>query len=494
MEQPTVKSVVETISSTRVKVVTEVPFEDLGEAIDRAYRSIAQQVTIPGFRKGKVPPRIIDQRFGRASVLEEAINDALPQLYAQVVEEHDLHPLGSPDVEVTDLQDGTSLSFTAEVDVRPAIVLPAWDGLEVTVDDVEIDDDAVDEQLEQLRARFGTLRPVERAAAEGDHVVIDLSATSDGEPLEDAQASGLSYQVGSGTMIDGLDEAVTGLAAGQSATFAAELLGAKDGTAADVTVTVAAVKEQDLPTLDDEFAQLASEFDTIEELRADVREQLVRYGRLQQALQARDRVLETLLTSVEFDVPERIVAAQVEQHFADGHGDDEHRGEYEQDVVKTLRTQLLLDEIVKTAEVGVAQDEVTDYLIQRARQARMDLNEYAQQLVSNGGAQAVVADVARGKALALAVERARVTTVSGEVLDLMRLQEDGTYADEVEDEDGPVESAPAVLDDVTLVGFEDTPAEEAAAEAAPAEDAPAEDSPAEDTPAEDTTAQDSPQG
>jgi trigger factor len=466
-----VKSVVETVSATRVKVVTEVPFEELSESIDKAYQSIASQVTIPGFRKGKVPPRIIDQRFGRGAVLEEAINDALPQLYAQVVEEHDLHPLGSPEVEVTDLQDGTSLSFTAEVDVRPTIELPAWEGLAVTVEDVEISDEQVDEQVEQLRARFGSLKPVERAAAEGDHVVLDLAATDDeGAAIEDAQASGLSYQVGSGTMIEGLDDAVRGLSAGESATFSTMLLGTKEGTEASVSVTVTAVKEQELPDLDDEFAQLASEFDTVDELRADVREQLVRFGRLQQALQARDHVLAALLESVDFEVPERIVEAQVEQHFADGHGDDEHRADYAQDVVKTLRTQLLLDEIVKTAEVGVSQEEVTDYLVQRARQARMDLNEYAQQLVSSGGAQAVVADVARGKALALAVERATVTTTSGEVLDLMRLQEDGTYADEADDaeletegDDTAALGAAAVPDDVTLIGFDDAPA------AAPAE-------------------------
>jgi trigger factor len=433
-----VKSVAETLGPTRVKLAVEVPFAELQPNLDEAYKRIANQVTVPGFRKGKVPARIIDQRFGRGAVLEEAINEALPGLYSQAVDEAEISPLGSPEVEITELEDGQKLAFTAEVDVRPDIEMPQWEGISLTVDDITVDEDAVAEQLEQLRQRFGTLVPVERAAAEGDHVSIDLAARdSDGELIENGQASGLSYEIGSGTMVEGLDEAVTGLSAGESKTFSTTLVGADEGVEAEVDVTVTAVKEQELPELDDEFAMLASEFDTLAELRDDIREQLVRHGRLTQAVEARDKALEYLLETVEVPVPEGLITAQLEDHFADGHGDDEHRAEVEEQAVRSLKAQLILDEVVKASEVQVSQEELTEYLIQRAQQSGMSPQDFADQMVRAGNVNAVVADVARGKALAIMVERASVVDASGNPVELSRLQEDGTIADEVETvEDG----------------------------------------------------------
>jgi trigger factor len=437
-----VKSVAETLGPTRVKLLVEVPFSELQSNLDEAYKRIASQVTVPGFRKGKVPARIIDQRFGRGAVLEEAINEALPGLYSRAVDDAEINPLGTPDVEITDLQDGEVLTFTAEVDVRPQIELPEWQGIALTVDDIEVDEDAVTEQLEQLRQRFGTLTPVERAASEGDHVTIDLAARdADGELIENGQATGLSYEVGSGTMVDGLDEAVTGLAAGESATFTTTLMGEGDGLESQVDVTVTAVKEQELPELDDEFALLASEFDTLDELRDDIREQLVRAGRLSQAVQARDKALEHLLETVEVPVPDGLIAAQLEDHFSDGHGDDEHRAEVEQQAIRSLKAQLILDEVVKAAQVQVSQEELTEYLIQRAQQSGMSPQDFADQMVRAGNVNAVVADVARGKALAIMVEQASVTDASGNLVDLARLQEDGTIADEAPDDESPDDEA-----------------------------------------------------
>ena len=368
-------------------------------------------------------------------MLEEAINEALPGLYSQAVDEAQINPLGSPEVEITEMEDGDKLAFTAEVDVRPEIALPDWEGVAITVDDIEIDEDAVAEQLEQLRQRFGTLLPVERAAAVGDHVSIDLGARdADGELIENGQASGLSYEVGSGTMVEGLDEAVTGMSAGETATFTTTLMGEGDGLEAQVDVTVTAVKEQELPELDDEFALLASEFDTLDELREDVREQLVRAGRLTQAVEARDKALEHLLDTVEVPIPQGLVTAQLEEHFADGHGDDEHRAEVEEQAVRSLKAQLILDEIVKATEVQVSQEELTEYLISRAQQSGMSPQDFADQMVRSGNVNAVVADVARGKALAIMVEKASVSDASGNPVELARLQEDGTLADDVEDE------------------------------------------------------------
>jgi trigger factor len=270
-----VKTDVEELSPTRVKLTVEVPFDELKQNLDQAYKEVAKQVRIPGFRPGRVPPRIIDQRVGRGAVLEQAVNDAVPQLYGKALEEHEVFALGQPDLEITKLDDGKELAFTAEVDVRPSFELPDLDGLAVTVDDTEVTPDQVEEYLGSLRERFASLKGVDRPVEDGDFVSIDLAASVDGEPVEDAQASGISYEVGSGSMLDGLDEALIGLSAGDAATFTADLAGGTlEGAAADVQVTVNSVKVKELPVLDDDFAQSASEFDTIGELRAGTRKQL----------------------------------------------------------------------------------------------------------------------------------------------------------------------------------------------------------------------------
>ncbi len=324
------KSVVENVTETRVRLSVETPFEELKPHLDEAYREIAQQIVVPGFRKGKVPPRIIDQRVGRDAVLQEAVNHALPELYQAAVTEADVLPLGQPEVDVAEFGDGQDLKFTAEVDIMPAFELPAYQGVEVAVGEATATDDDVEQQLQALRERFGSLVTVERPAAEGDHVVIDLSAHANGEQIEDAQASGLSYQVGSGTMIDGLDGALVGLSAGDSATFETSLLGEHTGEQVQCDVTVISVKEQELPELDDEFAELASEFDTLDELRVDLRERVIRLKRLEQAVEARDKALAALLEQTEIPLPDKFIEAQVTDHFSGGeHGEEGHRDEVE---------------------------------------------------------------------------------------------------------------------------------------------------------------------
>ncbi|NEE01500.1 trigger factor [Phytoactinopolyspora halotolerans] len=437
------KSVVETLNPTRVRLAVEVPFTELEPNIKSAYKRISGQVNIPGFRKGKVPPLAIDQFVGRPVVLEEAINDAIPKLYGDAIRENDLQPLGQPELDVSELNDGEELKFTAEVAVRPKIELPEWEGLEVQVDDLEVTDEDVNKRLDDLRARFGTLAGVERPAAEGDFVQIDLNATADGEPIEGGQATGVSYQIGSGGMIEGLDEAVTGLSAGESATFRTTLVGTHEGEEVDCEVTVTGVKEQQLPELDDEFAQLASEFDTLEELTEDLREQALREARIEQATQARNKVLEALIEKAgDVPIPEEIVQAQVEQHFSDGHGDDDHRQEFEKQFRDSLVQQFVLDELVKAEELEASQEELSAYVVQQAMQRRMDPNQLAQRLVENGELPAAAADVRRGKALAMVVEKATVVDASGETVDLDRLLEDGSLVDESEAEGG-VEAATA---------------------------------------------------
>ena len=289
------------------------PVRGARPSLDAAYKKIAGQVTVPGFRKGKVPPRVIDQRVGRGVVLEEAVNEAIPRFYSQAVESNDLHALGQPEVDVTEFEDGQHLRFTAEVDVRPEFDLPAYDGIEVTVDDAEVSDDDVDEQIDGLRERFATLTGVDRAAADGDFVSIDLAATVDGETVDDLTATGLSYEVGEGSLLEGLDDVVIGLSAGESAEFTTTLVGGDHaGQEATVTVEVKSVKERELPELDDEFAQIASEFDTLEELRDDVRTRVNAMKKLEQGVQARDKVLEALLATVEMPLPESVVEAEID--------------------------------------------------------------------------------------------------------------------------------------------------------------------------------------
>ncbi|MDR2973337.1 MAG: trigger factor, partial [Propionibacteriaceae bacterium] len=305
-------STVEKLSSTRVKLVIEVPFSELQPAITKAYRDVANQVSIPGFRKGHVPAAMIDARVGRGAVLSEAVNAILPQVYAEAVESNHLTPLGRPDIEMTKLEDGELAEFTAEVDVAPQFDLPDFSSIEVTVDAVDNIDEAVEERVQMLRERFAEVADVDRAAREGDEVHIDLSGAQNGEVLPDATAEGLTYVVGAGNMLDGLDEAVTGLKAGESATFDSALLGGDHaGEQSDITVTVTRVHERTLPEVDDEFAAMVSQFDTVEQMRADLAGSVERMAAVDQLAKARDEVLDKAIEMSGFDIPEQLVTDEV---------------------------------------------------------------------------------------------------------------------------------------------------------------------------------------
>jgi len=457
-----VKSAVETLNPTRVKLTVEVPFDELKPSLDRAYKTIGSQVTVPGFRKGHVPPRIIDQRIGRGAVLEEAVNEALPHFYAQAVEEGELRPMGRPTVDVTnvpDAKDGGDLTFTVEVDVRPEISLPDLDALEVTVDDVEVSDADVDERVENLRERFGTLVTVERAVGEGDFVSIDIRAEIDGDEIDSVK--GVSYEVGSGTMLPGIDEALVGLSAGETKSFTAPLAGGdRAGQDSEVTVTVQAVKERELPELDDDFAQLASEFDTLEELRDNLREQAASTKRYEQGLQARERLLDRLLETVEVPVPEGVVEEEVTRHLESESRleDDEHRAEVDTETRKALRTQLLLDAIAEAQGVSVNQQELIEYLVMSSRQYGMDPNQFAQAVDEAGQVPAMVGEVARSKALVAVLTRATVKDASGNVVDLELPVGDEEVADIVgqpgEGAELPVATGPATADPTALPSFD----------------------------------------
>ncbi|MFI1966188.1 trigger factor [Streptomyces pathocidini] len=433
------KSAVETLNPTRVRLTVEVPFEELKPSLDAAYKKINQQVTVPGFRKGKIPARVIDQRFGRGAVLEEAVNDALPKFYSEAVSEGELNPLGQPEVDITELKDNELLAFTAEVDVRPTLEIPDYSGIEVEVDAVEVSDEDVEKSVEQLRERFASTAPVERAAAEGDVLTIDLEAKVDGEVLEDGVAQGVSYTIGSGELLDGIDEAVTGLEAGGSATFTSELKGGSAaGREAEVKVDVTAVQARELPELDDEFAQLASEFDTLEELKADSRRRLEEGKKYEQATQAQEKVLDALIELVEVPIPEKLLEDEVRtrKHNLENHQlgqmgltldsylkiqektAEEFDAELKQQAEKGIKTQFILDELVNKEQLSVGQEELTEHLMRRAQSSGMSPDQFAQAVVEGGQVPMLVGEVARGKALAVVVEAATVKDTNGEVVDL----------------------------------------------------------------------------
>jgi len=419
-----VKSDVTTLSPTRVRLDIEVPFAELDSHIAEAYKAISKQVNIPGFRKGKIPNTLIDQRFGRAYVLEEAINKSIPVFYAQAARENEVRVVGRPDVDLTELNEGNFIKFTVEVDIRPEIVLPDFAKLQVTVDDAIATDAEIDEQVDGLRARFGTLTALDRAVQDGDFLSIDLVARIDGVEVEDGVARNISYEAGTNRMIDGLDDAIRGMSAGETKSFATTLLGAHEGQTSEVEVTVHSVKERILPELNDEFAALASEFDTLVELRADVVERMKRLKAMEQGAQARDRLLEQLLESLDIPLPEGLVEEEIHAHL-EGEGrleDAEHRAEVNTEVRQSLKSSFLLDAIASAEKVEVTDAELSEYLMRSAMRYGMSPDEFTQQLVQSGNLTAVFSEVARAKAMATILERVQVKDASGKAVDLAALR------------------------------------------------------------------------
>jgi len=448
-----VKSNVEQLSPTRVRIEVQVPFTELEPDFQRAYKELAKQVRLPGFRPGKAPAKLLEARFGREAMLEQVVNEALPSRYGQAVAESEVHPLGQPDIEVTKKEYGQDLAFTAEVDVRPKIALPDLSELTVSVDPVGVSDDDVDAELESLRARFGTLTGVDRPVADGDFVSIDLSAAVDGEDVPNAAAQGLSHEVGSGRLIAGLDDALVGLSVDESKEFTAKLAtGEHAGHDAQVTVTVKSIKERELPEPDDEFAQLASEFDTIDELRSNLRDQVGQVKRAQQAEKIRDATMDALVEQVDVPLPEAIVQAQFDTaiHNAlhsfnhdeakfnevlaeQGKTREEFETETRSAAESDVKRQLLLDALADDLEVKVGQDDLTERLVMTSRQYGIEPQQLFAYLQENNQLPAMLADVRRGLTIAAVVQAATVTDTDGNSIDTHEFFGKRTVADEVED-------------------------------------------------------------
>jgi trigger factor len=400
-----------------------VPFAELAPHIDGAYKSLSEKINIPGFRKGKVPSAMIDQRVGRAAVLDEAINAGLPTFYSQAAKDNDVLVIGRPNVEITELVDNEKFSFTVEVDIRPDIKLPNFSEIKIEVDDVKVTDADIDEQVESLRTRFGTLKTVDKVVAKGDFVTIDLVATKDGVELDGGVANDLSYEVGSASMIDGLDEAIIGLSKDGEKSFNTALVGMAEGETGSVKVTVKAVKERELPPVDDEFAKLASEFETLTELKTDLSKRLSRVKQMEQGAQARDLLVEKLISTIDIPLPAEIIEAEVNDHLEkEGRlEDDKHRAEVNDEVKTTITREFLLDSIVKAEAIAVNESELTEYLVRASARYGMTPDQFIKEVSQAGQVTTMVAEVARAKALAQVLGRVKVVDKSGNKVDLEAL-------------------------------------------------------------------------
>jgi len=430
-----VKSTVETLSPTRVRLDIEVEYSEMSSHVADAYKKVATQVNIPGFRKGKVPAAMIDQRIGRGTVLDEAINAALPDFYGKAAREHSVAVIGRPVVDIKEFVDNEKLTFTVEVDVRPEVKLPDFSTITIEVDDVAVADADVDEQVQSLRTRFGTLTTVERAIAKGDFATLDLDASINGEPVEGGQASEISYEVGSDRMIDGLDDILIGMTAGETKQFETQLVGQAEGEKGEVKATVKAVKERELPLVDDSFAKLASEFDTLDELKADFVVRLGRVKKMEQGTQARDRLVEKLLADLDIPVPDNLVELEVVEHLeGEGRSEDaDHRTEVEGQVRSSLKSDFLLDAIVQAEDVQVTEIELTEYLVRTSQRYGMAPQQFAEELQKAGQISQLVAEVTRAKALAAILGRITVKDVSGNLIDLEALRPPAPISDAVEE-------------------------------------------------------------
>lgn len=429
------KSTVETLSPTRVRLDIEIEYSEMSSHVADAYKKVATQVNIPGFRKGKVPAAMIDQRVGRGTVLDEAINAALPDFYGKAAREHSVAVLGRPVVDVKEFVDNEKLLFTVEVDVRPEVKLPDFASITIEVDDLVVSDADVDEQVEELRTRFGTLTSVERAVAKGDFATLDMDAFINGKSVDGGQANDISYEVGSDRMIDGLDDVLIGMSAGETKKFETQLVGQSEGEKGEVEVTVKAVKERELPPVDDAFAKLASEFDTLTELKADFVVRLGRVKKMEQGTQARDLLVKKLLADLDIPLPDNLVELEVADHL-EGEGrseDSEHRAEVDGQVRSSLKSDFLFDAIVQAEDIQITEMELTEYLVRTSQRYGMPPEQFAQELQKAGQIAQLVSEVTRAKALASVLERITVKDASGNVIDLAALRPQAAPADLVDE-------------------------------------------------------------
>lgn len=412
------KTTVEKLNPTRVKLTIEVDQATFKPALDAAYKTISSQVNIPGFRKGNVPAQILDQRVGKDSILAQAINDGMDSFYREAIQSEKLRPLSTPQAEVKSAPSASepdkALIIELEVEVRPEFKLPEYKGMQIKVDTVKVAKMDIETELDALRARFGTLIEVDRPAKMGDFTTIDLAAQIEGKQIDNVKD--ISYEIGSGQLLDGIDEALDTLTAGETTTFRSKLVGGDEaGKEAEVTLTLTAVQERELPKADDDFAQLASEFDTIAELKADIESGIHKSMVQKQILQARDLIVDELLLKAKIPLSQETISREVENHLA-GEGrekDEVHRKEVTEETEKNYQVQILLDAIAEAEEVKVEDQELIEYLAFASRNYNMEPNDFIKQVANAGQVPSFVEELSRRKAVDVLVALAEISDSKG---------------------------------------------------------------------------------
>lgn len=431
------QTTVEETDKHTVRLTVEVDPERFGKDLDRAYRKVAQEVRIPGFRKGKVPRRIIDAQIGKEAVLGEFLEDSVPAYYREALRENELAPIAEPDIDLQQVEEGKPFVFSVVVEVRPRLQLEDDDykGLEVERPSVEVTDAEVDDLLGSLRERFAELETVQRPAARGDYVVIDLRATVHDQEVPEATRPDFLYEVGAGEFTGALDEQLEGKRAGEILKFNAELdqrFGERAGQEVSFQVLLKEVKGKNLPAADDAFAKTASEFDTLEELRQALREQIGKNKERSADAEVRDRVLKTLVDATQVDLPETLVDEETEhrvQHARERaeqlgisleqllglQGTDElrFRADAREHAIRAIVADLVLEGVARKEDLQVTAEELGQEIGQLAQALGREPKEVAKSLDRSGQVVALAGDIIRSKALDVLVEHANVTPEGG---------------------------------------------------------------------------------
>jgi trigger factor len=463
-----VKTSVETLDPVKVKLTVEVEPKRVKQAFDKATRELAKQVTIPGFRPGKAPRRLLEQRFGQGAIAQTAMEASLSDYYMEAVQAEDVTPVGQPEVDVETFTEADGCTFTATVEVRPDFELPDHTGVSVRFPEWDVDDAQIDEQLEQMRERFAEVEVVDRPAGAGDLVTIDLAVEVDGEELESAKVEDALYEVGSAGVTPKLDEEIVGKVAGDEFTYEDPLpeeYPEHGGADATFRITVKDVREKELPELDDDFATTASEFDTIQELRADLRGALLRRSIQQAQHDLRGTILEAYLDTVEVPLPPSMIDADAEQkvhqlqHQAEQFGAtldqllemqetslEEFEANAREQAEGTVKAQLVLDQLAVDLDAPVESADIDREIVRHAQTNEMPPQEVARIIQQQGSLPALIGDILRRKAIDAIVAGADI---------------DGAPADDVLDEVG-LERVDGVIrekgPEVTEIPASDAPA------------------------------------
>ncbi len=417
-----------------VKMTVEVPTDRVGKDLDAAYRRVAQQVKVPGFRKGKAPRQVIDAQVGRDAVVAEFLEDAVPVYYREAIREYELAPITDPDISLEPIEEGKPLVFTATVEVRPRLQLEEseYRGIRVERPSTEVTDAEIDEVLDRLRDRFAELEPVSRPAKEGDYAVIDLRASIHGQEIPEATRPDYLYEVGSGAFVDDLDKDLAGKRAGEILKFNATLperFGERAGQEVSFQVLVKEVKAKRLPAADDAFAKTASEFDTLAELRDGLREQLGQNKERAADAAVRDRALEALIDKVDVDLPDTLVDEETEhrvrhaqeraeaagltlQQILDAQGLDElrFRADARSHALRAIKADLVLEAVARREEIQVSAEEIGGEIAALASSLGRDPKDVAKQLERTGQVVTLAGDIIRSKALDSIVEHADIVS------------------------------------------------------------------------------------